>query len=96
MATPLQTYAVGFPRVLPSPRWMLVLRGPGDGPSVGPLTPVSPPLPCGFPVVIEGPDGFTQQPHGGQRLLSTPVHEALPREGSGGVWGKNLVEVQWG
>lgn len=42
LATPLQTYAVGFPGVLPSPRWMLVLRGPGEAPSVGPLTPVSP------------------------------------------------------
>lgn len=52
--------------------------------------PSHPPLPCGFPVLLEGPDGFTQQPHGGQRLLPTCVHKALPRKGGGGVWGKRV------
>lgn len=99
LASPLQTCAGGFPAVVPSPRGMLVLSGPEECPFTwGECTTASqiPPLPCGFPVLLEGPDSFTQQPHGGQRLLPTHVHEALPREGGGGVWGKHLLGASVG
>lgn len=42
LASLLQTHVGVFPGVVPPPREMLVLRGPGEGPSVGLLPPMSP------------------------------------------------------
>lgn len=44
-----------------------------------------PPLPGGFPVLLQGPDSFAQQPHGAQHLPPARLHEALPSEGGGGI-----------
>lgn len=86
----------GVPRGSPPTQGDACPQGSWGGPLCGPAAPHVLPLPRGFPVLLEGPDGFTQQPHGGQRLLSTRVHEALPREGGGGIWGKCLVRGRWG
>lgn len=49
-------------------------------------------LPGGFPVLLQGPDSFAQQPHGAQHLPPARLHEALPSEGGGGICGQG---VRW-
>lgn len=49
------------------------------------VLPRVPLLPGGFPVLLQGPDSFTQHPRGAQHLSATCIHEALPSKGSGGI-----------